>query len=294
MGRLVFFQPKEDPMSSKWDEAKKRSEESKNAGQYVKLADHGDKFIGAFVGDPDFREYAYNEKTTKYEAWTAELEAAGKTKVTRYLINVYVLKTGTGKDMKDVVEAERVKIWECNNKAFTDICKVKEKFGLDAYFFEVERNGKKGDSKTSYTILPEVKIDDATKKLIAAAKLHDLEKADAGDESTDLSSHDKHAKGTNGTATAGDLSGVVRAAQTPPPAAAPLAPPPAASPETIDPETSSRIIGRLKALPREKIEAFLARFGIAQIKLLKRADVATAETWLSDAEGKPAAIDPFA
>ncbi len=262
-----------------WEDAKKRSEETK-AGQYLKLADNADKFIGAFVGDPDFREYCFNEKTSKYDAWTAEHEAAGKNKITRYLLNVYVLKIGNGKDMKDVPEAEAVKIWECNNKAFTDVCKVKEKFGLDVYFFEVERSGKKGDSKTSYSVLPDIKIDDAKKKLIAAGKLHDLAQAASdADESTDLSSHDK--KGANGTA----------GASTPAPAAAHAAAP---ASDTIDPETSSRIIGRLKALPKEKIDAFLARFGIAQIKLLKRADVPTAETWLSDAEGKPAAIDPFA
>lgn len=270
-----------------WEEAEKRSAEVKAAGgAFMRLAEHGDKFIGAFIGDPHIRDFAWNVKKEQYDPWTAETEAAGQKKVTRYSINVYVVKAGNAKDVKDVPLAEACKIWECNNQVFQDLLKVKAKYaaggktGLQVWFFEVERNGKKGDNKTTYSILPETKIDDAHDKIIAGLKLHDLIKAagDDGDESTDMASHDK-AKTNGAAAPAG--------------AAVPAAPATPAAPEVIDPDTATKVIGRLKALPREKVDEFLAKFAIKQIKALKRSDLAAAEAFIGALEA-PAAADPFA
>lgn len=262
-----------------WEEAQKRSDDAKAAGgTFLRLAEHGDKFIGAFVGTPHFHDFVWNPAKEQYDAWDKEAEAAGKKKVTRYSINVYALKTGSGKTLAAVPPAECVKIWECNNQTFQDILKVKDKYGLDTWFFEVERNGKKGDSKTTYSILPETKIDPEQIKIIAGLKLHDLSKATDDDAATDMSSHDKKANGTSSAAAPAPASNT---------AATPAAPP------TIDGDTSSKLIGRLKTLPREKIDEFLKRFEIKQVKGLKQSDLAGAEAWITAQEAATAAPDPF-
>jgi hypothetical protein len=266
-----------------WEDAQKRSEAQKLAGgTFLRLADHGEKFIGAFVGNPHFHDFVWNPTAERYDEWTAEAEAAGKKKVTRYSMNIYVLKIGLGKEWKSVPAAEAVKIWECNNQVFSDVLKVKEKYGLDKWFFEVERNGKKGNSKTTYSVLPETKLDDEQMKIIAGLKLHDLAKAGGDDDdSTDMASHDK-----------AKANGITAAATPAAPAAA--APATSPAPEVLDPEAATKLIGRLKALPREKIEEFLVKFSLKQVRALKRTDLPAAEAWIALAEGPAAAVDPFA
>jgi len=292
---------------SSWDDAKKHSEEQKAAGGiFLRLKDHGEKFIGAFLGDPHYRHFVWNEATSRYEDWTKAHEAAGKTKTTRYSINIFVLKIGAGKELKAVPLTEAMKVWECNNQTFTDIIKVKEKYGL-GHFYEVERNGKKGNPKSTYSILPETKIDEEYAKIIAGLTLHDLVKVGAGDaddETTDMASHDKgKANGTTAPAASAPAPTPAAATAAPAPAPAPAAPPPpapaAAAPppitvEIIDPDTSSKLIGRLKPMPKERIEEFLRKFGIARVKDLKRTDLAMAEAFIASFEAPPAAVDPFA
>lgn len=250
---------------SGWDTAQKRAEEhAAGSGIFVRLADHGEKIVGTFCGDPHIEDIVWNKKLERYEEFTKEHAAAGVKPTPRYKINVYV-------------PAEKaMKIWEMNNQTFKDVVKVKEKFGVDKWFFEIERNGKKGNTKTTYSILPDKKIEELDggvhKEIMAKCPLHDLARA-KDDESTDMNSHKKDTS-SNGSTTAAP-----------------------AVPETIDAETSSKIIGRLKVLPREKLDEFLKKFGVQQIKGLKKSDLPTAEAFLDAAEGKPAqapaAPDPF-
>ena len=134
----------------------------------------------------------------------------------------------------------------------------------------MERSGKKGDTKTTYSVLPEAQLTDAQVEKVKAAKPHDLDKAkgDEGDTSTDMNSHGK-------AAPKGDA--------------------------LITPEQSAGLVARLKVLPREKLTAFLQKFGVAQIKALKASDLPAAVTMIDDFEGKaaapaaaPAEADPFA
>lgn len=271
---------------SSWDDAKKKNEEAKAAGgQFLRLQDHGDKFVGAFLGDPHTLDFVWDEKAGRYSPWTKEAEAAGAKKTTRYSLNVFVLKMGQGKELKPVPAAEALKVWECNNQTFTDVLKVRDKYGLDVWLFEVERNGKKGNSKTTYSVLPDTKIDADLKKILDAQKLHDLTKVKDDDEETDMGSHEKgKANGAANGATA---------AATPAPAAA-AAPAPQPSPnDPIDADTAGKLIGRLKPLPKEKIESFLKEFDIKRVKDLPRNKLSAAEAFVATLEGS-AAPDPFA
>jgi hypothetical protein len=249
------------------DQARKRAEEAGSGGIFIRLADDGDKFVGAFLGGDDgvhVRELVWDKAQDTYRDHTPADEAAGVKPTPKFSMNVYV-------------PAEKcVKVFEMTAPTFKDLCAIKDKYkGLDTYYFEVTRNGKKGNTKTTYRILPETLIPDADKAAIKGMKLHDLKKAaNSGDASTDLSSHEKGtANGaTNGTAAA-----------------------PAGAAEVVDGETALAIVTRLKALSKEKIDAFLVKFQIKTIKALPKASVPAALEMLDTLEGKaPAVEDPLA
>lgn len=249
-----------------WDKAAERSEKGGGGGSFVKLADHGDKIVVAFVGDPHFEDLVWNQKTQSYDAYNETHKAEGKSPTPRFKMNCYV---PADKSMK---------VWEVNNSTFQDVLKVKTKYGLDKMFFEVERNGKKGDTKTTYSILPETAIDDEHKAIMAKLPLHDLTKTkDSGDASTDMNSHDK--KKAEPAAAA--------------PAAAPVS-------EFVSDEQNKALIERLKKLPRELLADFLSTFGVKQVKALKKSDFDAASKWIGTKEAPAAApaaeaeVDPFA
>jgi len=260
-----------------WDAAQKRAEQA-GTGNFVRLQNDKDKVIGIFCGEPHIRELVYNEKTKTYEDYTKEHEAQGKAPTPRFSCNFWVPKD------------KSMKIIEMNNATMKAVIalrsKIQAKWGKDKYFFEIERQGVKGDPKTTYTVLQDEEITPDEWKMIEGAKLHDLDKAsrstDAGDASTDMNSHEKGkangANGTNGTH-----------------AAAP------AGPALVDDATSAAIIKRLKPLPQDKIQAFLAKFAVKQVKSLKANEADAALKFLDELEGKPAPapaaveeVDPFA
>jgi hypothetical protein len=254
-----------------WDEVKKRSEESSGSGIFIRLADDGDKFVGAFVGDPQLRDLVWDNKTDRFRDMTPADIAAGVKPTPRYLLNVYV-------------PAEKaMKVYEASNNTIKALISVREKFPLASWYFEVKRNGKKKDTKTTYGILPETQIPPEDLKAIATAKLHDLKKTrDEGDASTDLNSHDK---GTNGAAHTNGTT-------------APAAAAPAPEAEVISPETALAIVTRLKALPKAKVDEYLKAFGVKTIKTTRKSDEAKAFAFLDAAEGKTttteAEVDPLA
>jgi hypothetical protein len=257
-----------------WDKAQERSKQVSD-GLFVKL-DDGDKIVATFLGDPHIDENVWNEKLGKYEPFDAKIHG-GKTPTPKYRMNVFVwTKQAQGSEKKEKIE--KVQIIDCNNATFKDVLKVRDKFGLDKWCFEVERQGKKGDTKTTYSVMPEVQMDDAMLAKIKEAKLHDLTKTkDEGDDSTDMNSHGKAGGDKAKGGPAGDA--------------------------LITTEQSQALVARLKVLPREKLTAFLKQFGVAQIKQVKAADFAAACAMVDEFEGKPKAEaapaapaeeDPFA
>ncbi len=251
---------------SSWNEAEKRAAEGSGPSNFIKLSNDGDKIVGAFVGEPEIREVIWDKKIEQYREPTKE-EIEAKATSARFMINVYV-------------PAEKIiKIWEINNATLKDVIEVKNKYGLDKWYFECKRHGVAKSTKTTYSILPETQLPAADLATIRALTLHDLKKtaSDGDGSATDLNSHDK-------TKTNGTTNGTAAAA------------PPAA--ETVDEATARAIIERLKPRPKDQIDAFLQKFGIKTIKLLKKPDVPAALAMLDTFEGKtasaPAEVDPFA
>ena len=253
-----------------WDKAKEAADKPMGSGIFIRLANDGDKFVGAFVGEPHIREIIWEQAKGSYRDMTPADTAANVTPTQRFILNVYV-------------PAEKaMKVFEMNQKTFQGLLGAREKFSFSSWYFEVKRNGKAKDAKTTYQILPETQIDAEGAKAIAACKLHDLKqtKDEGGNADTDLGSHDK-AK-TNGAHTNGTT-----APATP---AAPVE-------EYISPETALAIVTRLKALPKEKVASYLETFAVKTIKTTKKSDEAKALAFVDTLEGKvpaPAAAAPEA
>lgn len=170
--------------------------------------------------------------------------------------------------MNFYVPAERdLKIIEGGVTWFKDLLKARDKYGLDKWLFEIERHGAAGDPKTSYTILPEEKLTPEQTKEIDALRLHDLPKVVSGG-SDNFDSYDKGGGGG----------------------------------ETIDARLASQLVGRLKALPRDAVDTFLAKFGVQRVRDLKASDEKAATAFIASLEGKYAEprggggeeVDPFA
>jgi hypothetical protein len=247
-------------MSNKWETAEKRSKEI-GSGIFVQLTDDGDAVICAILGDPEIFDMIWDAKLERTRAFTAEDKAAGKTASTRYAFNCYVPSENT------------VKILKVNNATFKLIAGIKNKpsIGLDKYYLEIKRNGKKKDTKVTYGVLPEREIPEADRAMFKTLKLHDLLKSEEeDDEQTDLSSHDK---ANSASATA-----------------APAASPP---PDVISAEQRTSIIARLKVLSPDVPRVFLAKFGVQTVGTLPASRLQEALAELTKLEGKPVEVDPL-
>ncbi len=143
-------------MSNAWDYAKEVAEKHANqGGLFVRLQSNGDKVVGAFCDEPYAREVHWLDK---YEDCQGEGCPPAE---------------------------DSMKVIEGGVRWFNDVAKVREKYGLDKWLFEIERHGESGDSKTKYSILPEEKIDDATKAKIDGAELNNLVALNGGSEKSE-------------------------------------------------------------------------------------------------------------
>lgn len=251
-----------------WDETQKAASEVNTDGTFLKLEDDKDKAVVAFLGRP----YNHNSIYTgeRYlDADTDEgqeyLRENPKKKASfRASMNLYVLERGSGKRMKKV---NRVQIFENGVKWFDNLIKIKDKYGLDTWTFELERNGKAKSTKTTYSMLPhlEIKTIEGLRKILEGAELHDLENPmdrsdDDGDEKKASSN------GSNGI---------------------------------ISDEDKQALVAELKPLGREVLDEFMTEFGVTQLKTLPSSKLDDAKAFIaakqSGGEKEEAAeVDPFA
>jgi hypothetical protein len=241
-------------MSTAWDMATSMADKHANSGGiFVRLAANGDKIIGAFCGEPYAREVIWTGE--RYEQFDENNSAhQGKRPSLRVMLNFFV---PTENAMK-VIEGGTV--W------FKDVLKVRDKYGLDKWLFEIERHGDAGDPKTTYSILPEEKLDDEMRARIAAAEPHDLKSIGAGNDDGD-------AKGSGSTKKSSNAAG------------------------PIDPRVAGDLVAKLKALPRSDVDAFLAEFGVQRVRDLEAKQEAAARAFIDKrlaGQSQPAEVDPFA
>lgn len=137
-----------------WNEAEELAErysggaskrEKSEGGLFVRMAEDGQRIVGAFVGAPCAYEAIWTG--TRYELYdeTREEHREERPKL-RIAMNFYVPDDG-------------MKVWEMGVTLFRDVKRVREK----------------GDPKTTYSVLPDRQIDEAMAKEIGGAKLIDLD-----------------------------------------------------------------------------------------------------------------------
>jgi hypothetical protein len=147
-------------MSNSWDQAAGMADKHANSGGiFVRLTGDGDSIVGAFCGEPFPREVVWTGE--RYETYDPDVHTDKKPSL-RVMLNFYV---PAEHDMK---VAEGSAVW------FRDILKLRDKYGLERWLFEIQRHGEAGNPKTKYTILPEEKLDAAQLDEIAGLGLHDL------------------------------------------------------------------------------------------------------------------------
>jgi len=147
-------------MGNGWNQAAGMADNHTNSGGlFVRLTGDGDSIVGAFCGEPYAREVVWNGE--RYEAHDPDIH--DKKPSLRVALNFFV---PADNDMK-VIEGGTV--W------FKDLLKVRDKYGLENWLFEIERHGEAGNPKTKYTILPEKKLTAEQIEAIASRELHDLE-----------------------------------------------------------------------------------------------------------------------
>lgn len=147
-------------MSNAWDDASRLADE--HSGNFVRLSNDGDSIIGAFCGEPHTRKVHWTgEKTEDCTGDNCQLCQSGKPGL-RISLNFYVPAK------KSMLVFEQGPTW------FKNVLQVKEKYGLNKKLFEIRRNGRPGDPKTSYSILPDVDITPELQQEISAVKLNDL------------------------------------------------------------------------------------------------------------------------
>ena len=246
-------------MNNAWDRARSLAEQHANQGGiFVRLTNNGDKIVGAFCGEPFAREVVWTGE--RYETYDPAIHTDKRPSL-RVMLNFFV----PDEDAMKVIEGGTV--W------FKDVLKVRDKYGLDKWLFEIERHGESGDPKTTYSILPEEKIDDGMRARIAAAEPHDLAAIGNGE-----------SEGGDAKAKASGGSQINTARRTPN--------------GPVDPRAAGELVALLKALPRSDVDAFLAEFGIQRVRDLPASQEAAARAYIAKrtADQAPAAteIDPFA
>ena len=249
--------------------AEKRAAEVDTSGKYLRLEDDGDKAIVAFIAEI----YSYDAIWTGSGYLDADDDDGKKylkenSKVTagfRARVNTYVLERGH-KDDKKLKPVGKVQIFENGLNWFNSWVKLRNKFGFTgegAYVIELERNGSKGDTKTTYSQLPHDKIDDikGLSAILKKCKPYDL--ADlSGDGDSDSSSS---GGGSNGV---------------------------------ISDDDKKALIADLKPMGREVLDEFMTEFGIGQLKALPSGKLDDAKAFIASKQGKgeeeTKETDPFA
>jgi hypothetical protein len=239
--------------TNKWQQTEEMAKKhDQGSSTWLKLGNDGDKAVVVFLGEPFPREVCFVDG--KYVPFDDKLEAQGLKPCLRVALNVALYDT------------KEVKVLEQGVTFFKDLVRVREKYGLEKWAFEIQRHGAANDPKTTYSILPELQLTREQLKEFQGLKLNDLDKLySGGDEPSSLDSYDRKDS------------------------------------DVIDAGTAQAIATQLKTMPREAVDRFLEKFGVQRIKELPAAQVEKARAFvevLATEFAAPAATstetDPFA
>jgi len=242
--------------NSNWQRTEEMAKKhDQGSSTWLKLGNDGDKAVIVFLGEPHAREVCFVDG--KYQQFDDKLKAQGLKPSLRVALNVAVYDT------------KEMKVLEQGVTFFKDLVRVREKYGLEKWAFEIQRHGAAQDPKTTYSIIPEHQLTPEQLKEFQALKLQDLEKLYSGEAAgsgDSLGSYDRKDDGT------------------------------------VDASTAQALAAQLKTMPREAVDRFCKKFNVSRIKDLPSAQLEKARALLEVlatefAAPAPAATpetDPFA
>jgi hypothetical protein len=239
-----------------WKRTEEMAKEHEQGGPWLKLANDGDTAVVVFLGEPFPLEVCFVEG--QYLDFSPELKAQGLKPSLRVALRAALYET------------KEVKVLEQGLMFFKDLVRVREKYGLEKWAFEVQRHGAAKDPKTTYSILPEHQLSVEQQKAFQSLPLLDLEELYAdeddagGEDAPSLGSYDEKVSGT------------------------------------VEASPTQALIAQLKALPREAVDKFLQRFGIQRIKDLPAEQMEKASAFVAQLQAEADAAtslsgpaDPF-
>jgi len=239
-----------------WKRTEEMAKEHEQGGPWLKLANDGDTAVVVFLGEPFPREVCFVDG--KYLPFDDTLKAEGQKPSLRIALRVAVY------------DSKEVKVLEQGLMFFKDLVRVREKYGLEKWAFEVQRHGAAKDPKTTYSILPEHQLSLEEQRAFNALPLFSLEELYAdeddagGEDAPSLGSYDEKVSGT------------------------------------VEASPTQALIAQLKALPREAVDKFLQRFGIQRIKDLPAEQMEKASAFVAQLQAEADAAtslsgpaDPF-
>lgn len=272
-----------------WDEGKKQAEEATSGGIFLKLANDKDRALVVWAGDPFSRNVFWDDEggggyldADSDEGMAFADNHPKKKPAFRAQMNAIVVSEVTKDDGSfEIVPGKwRVASFENGATWFKNLVKLKGKYGLGVWAFELERQGAKGDTDTKYTMLPDTKVADieGLKEFIKNAELIDLENPNDDDDDAAATSSKGGAKGKaskGGEKKASKKSGGV-----------------------IDTATSKELIASLKQLDRAEVGKFLEEFGVKRVKELSNSKLEDAQAWIASKSAPDSEdageVDPFA
>lgn len=221
----------------------KRHENS--GGLWLKLANDKDQAVVVFLGEPHGREVCFIDNRTV--PFDEKLRAAGHKPSFRVSLNVANLET------------KEVKVLELGVSFFKDLVRVRDKYGLGSWAFEVTRAGAAKDPRTQYTLLPDKQLTPEQQREFAALPLHDL---------TALHNPRTPAETT------------------------------AVSTVLIDTARAAAMSATPKSLPREAVDRFCQKFSVQRVRELPAALADRATTFIDAlvvelSPAAPTSVDPF-
>ena len=239
-------QPRRDPMGQDmWKQTEDMAKQhEQGASAWLKLQNDGDKAVVVFLGEPYPREVCFVEG--KYMPFDDALKAQGLKPTLRIALNVALF------------DSKEMKVLEQGVTFFKDLVRVRDKYTLEKWAFEVQRHGAAKDPKTTYSILPEHQLTPEQIRTFNALERHDLQKLY---ESTPADEQTPVADGP------------------------------------IDPQLAQSLGAALKALPREAVDRFCQKFEVQRIKDLRASQADKARVFVEAlvTEFSPDAnVDPFA
>ena len=205
-----------------------------------------------FLGDPVPREVVWTGE--KYlDANSDEGQALakrGKRPSFRASVNVCVLPERT------------IKVFEMSANTFKDLFKVREKYGLNAWAYEVERQ-----AKNKYQILPERQLTDEEASEIAALELIDIANV-MGTQEEAFGTYDRQVASTESASSSAPVEDASAAT-----------------------DAHDTLKSRLRILPEAAVKRFLDQFGVQRVRDLRAEELGRANAALDQLER--ATIDPF-